>query len=40
MANEIDRCPIDENYERLLKFAKNHRPNGGFSNMYVINIPI
>lgn len=37
MANEIDRCPIDENYERLLKFAKNHRPNGGFSNMYVIN---
>lgn len=26
----------DQSMDRLLKFAKNHRPSGGFSNMYLI----
>ena len=28
----------DEALERALEFAKNHRPRGGFSNLYVIRL--
>ena len=36
--NELmdNSTPIDESFKRLMTFAKNHRPNGGLSNMYII----
>ena len=36
--NELmdNSTPIDESFKRLMTFAKNHRPNGVLSNMYII----
>ena len=27
---------LDPSFNRLMQFAKNHRPRGGFSNMYLL----
>lgn len=32
----VSCTPIDESFKRLMTFAKNHRPNGGLSNMYIV----